>query len=86
METLISKLDDPPADPFARKKQLQREDVLSFIRKLSQSIGSQKRLARAMGIGEPYLSEILKGRREIPERVLDLLEMKRTEVYERNGR
>lgn len=56
-----------------------------FIQELRMRIeeaGSQKAFAEAVGISEPYLSDILAGRREPGEKILKPLGLQRKVIYE----
>ncbi|BAO20646.1 hypothetical protein [Pseudomonas phage PPpW-3] len=41
-----------------------------------QKFGSQVALARHLGVGKPYISEIVNGHRPLPKRVREALEAK----------
>ena len=65
------------------RKYANRADLLLRIRKDIARLGSQKALAGAIGIGEPYLSDILHGNRDPGKSVLRFYGLKEESVYVR---
>lgn len=51
-------------------KQLTEEEFLSLIRDDVQAEGSQKALAKKMGVSAAYLSDVLGGRRSAGDKIL----------------
>jgi len=43
------------------------------IKQMVDKLGSQKEVAKVLNISEPYLSDILKGKRSISKRIADAL-------------
>lgn len=54
-----------------------------FLRKQLPRYGSQNAMARAMGISGAYLSDLLNGKREPGEKVLNALGLERVVRYEK---
>lgn len=55
--------------------------VIRSLRKQSQARGSQRALAKYLGVSPAYLSDVLKGRREPGPKILDALGMTKRTVY-----
>lgn len=59
-------------------------DVLLYLIRLEvEAHGSQKALAKRLGVSEQYLTDVLKRRREPGEKILKPLGFKRVVTYER---
>lgn len=55
-------------------------DPLAALRAFIQQHGTQREAAKALGISEPYLTDILQGNRKFSERILSQLNLKRVIV------
>lgn len=55
-------------------------DPIEYLRRVVQVHGSQRRAAEAMEISEPYLSDLLHGRRECSKVILQRLGLRRIVV------
>jgi DNA-binding transcriptional regulator YdaS (Cro superfamily) len=60
-----------------------KERVLEMIRIHVRILGSQKEAAKEMKVSEQYLSDALKGRREIGAKILDYFGLERVVSYRR---
>jgi Helix-turn-helix. len=56
-------------------------DLVSNLQALTYGMGSQKDLAKDIGISPQYLHDILTGRREPGEKVCEYLGVERTVIY-----
>lgn len=56
--------------PDAHDDEYAQETIRQVVR---QNFGSQVALARHLGVGEPYISEIVNGHRKLPKRVAEAL-------------
>ena len=54
-----------------------RDQLMKHIRRELAAAGSQTALARKWGISIPYLNDVLHGRREPGESILDALDLER---------
>lgn len=57
--------------------QLRTSDVKQRLIKRAQQLGSRKALAAELGISQPYLSDILLGKREISFQLAEKLGLKK---------
>jgi hypothetical protein len=55
-------------------------DVIRELQKKVKKAGSQKELASALGISSQYLNDLLQGRRNASDNILDKLGLKRVVV------
>jgi transcriptional regulator with XRE-family HTH domain len=55
--------------------------VLGLLRNDVERLGSQKALAEAIGIGAPYLSDVLKGNRDPGPSILKFYGLREESVY-----
>ena len=60
-------------------------DAVSELRKRLDKAGTQTALAKELGISKPYLSDILKGKRDPGPKVLAQLGIRRVVTFERIG-
>lgn len=60
---------------------LTREQVIKRLRSHSKKLGSQRALARAIGIEASHLSDILAGKRGPGPKVQRYLRLERREIY-----
>lgn len=60
---------------------LSRHDVALRLKAAIDAVGSQKAYAQAHKISEQYLSDVLNGRREPGQKILDALGIERVVVY-----
>lgn len=60
---------------------LTEQDVLTRLRDAVMREGSQKAFARRHGISEQYVSDVLRQRRELSEKILDTLQLERVVMY-----
>ena len=58
-------------------------EFLIFLDKEAEKDGSQAALARRLNVSAPYLSDVLNGRREPGDAILEPLGFRRVIVYER---
>lgn len=58
-----------------------RDEVLNIIKLRIEGLGSQKAFAKQCEISPQYLCDILHKRRNIPDKVLHVLDMKKEEFY-----
>lgn len=63
------------------KKKYTHLELIEWLRKDSEK-ETQKALAKRLGISAQYLSDILKGRREPGQKMLDALGLERVITYE----
>jgi DNA-binding transcriptional regulator YdaS (Cro superfamily) len=56
-------------------------DVIKRLQSAVQAAGSQRAFAAAHGVSEQYLSDVLRGRREIGQKILDTLGLERVVSY-----
>ena len=64
-----------------KDKNIYKEDILLIIDEHIESCGSQKHFADVCGISTQYLNDIIHGRRNISEKILDVLDIEKVEVY-----
>lgn len=57
------------------------DDVLSVLRDECTSLGSQKAWAKKQGVSPAYVNDILQGRREISDRVAEMLGFERHVIF-----
>jgi DNA-binding transcriptional regulator YdaS (Cro superfamily) len=62
------------------KKEFTASEVRAMLRQRSCELGSQRALARAMGVSDPFLSDVLRGGRAISAVVLSYLGMTQVET------
>ncbi len=60
-----------------------KKDMLEYIERRVSDSGSQKAFAEECGISPAFLSDILKGKREISQRILEKLKFKKVVYYEK---
>ena len=60
---------------------LTERDVIERLQAAVQAVGSQKAFAVAHGISEQYVSDLLRGRRELSPKILDILGLERVVSY-----
>ena len=60
---------------------LTREDVRVRLSLAIRDAGSQRAFAERAGVNQSYLSDILHGRRDVGERVLAALDLRRVERF-----
>jgi len=58
-----------------------KEDVLRLLRKMVAEAGGQKAFAKANGIEQSIISEVLHGHRDPPPRLLDKMGINREWMY-----
>ena len=63
-------------------RQLGADEVRARLKAMAAELGSQKALAERAEISEPYLSDVLKGRRDPTDAVCRVVGLKRKVVYE----
>lgn len=64
-------------------KQLDTEGMLEYLRKHIAAMGSQKTFSDRHQISEQYVSDVMNGRRDIGEKILDALHFERVVTYRR---
>lgn len=64
------------------KKRLTLQDVIELIRGEAEKTGSQKELAKKLGVSAQYISDILNGRREPGDAILKPLGLRKVTTYE----
>jgi transcriptional regulator with XRE-family HTH domain len=64
------------------KKRLTLQDVIELIRGEAEKTGSQKELAKKLGVSAQYISDILNGRREPGDAILKPLGLHKVVTYE----
>jgi hypothetical protein len=57
------------------------EQLLAMIKIGVSAAGSQKAFAESAGISSQYLCDVLKGRREVGQRILDMYGLERVITY-----
>jgi plasmid maintenance system antidote protein VapI len=62
---------------------LQEQDLRKELIRLLKQKGSQSSLAREIGISSSYLNDVLRGKRQITERIAGHLGYKRSIVFTR---
>ena len=60
-------------------------DAISELRKRLDKAGTQTALAKELGISKPYLSDILRGRRDPGPKVLEQIGIRRIVMFEPIG-
>ena len=55
-------------------------DAVVRLRALADKLGSQREAAQALEVSEPYLSDILRGRRRVSDAMLAKLGLRRTVI------
>jgi transcriptional regulator with XRE-family HTH domain len=62
-------------------------DVIAAIRKAADEAGTQKALAARLGVSDSYLADVLNGRKDPGEAILEPLGLERVVTYrrKRNG-
>lgn len=63
------------------KKQLTYEELIALLRRRIKECGSQKDFAATAGISAQYVSDVLHGRREPGESILDALGLQKVVTY-----
>lgn len=63
-------------------KQLTEEEMRELLRVEVEKIGSQRAWARAHNLSEPFVNDVLRGRREVTSRVADELGYVKRTLYE----
>jgi transcriptional regulator with XRE-family HTH domain len=58
-------------------------DVIAAIRRSAKEAGTQKALAERLGISESYLADVLGGRKDPGEAILEPLGLERVVTYRR---
>lgn len=61
---------------------MKAKDVLRKLQARMEEVGSQKALADEIGVSQPYLSDVLKGKRDPGPSILSHLGLKKSAVYE----
>lgn len=56
--------------------------IILILKRRVNETGSQKKVAKQLGISAQYLGDILQGRREPGEKVLKTLKLKRVVLYQ----
>lgn len=56
-------------------------DALEVIRRAVEKAGSQKAFAKANGLSEPYVSDVMNGRRDPGPRILEAVGLERYVGY-----
>jgi transcriptional regulator with XRE-family HTH domain len=59
--------------------------VIELIKQRANEAGSQKALAQELGVSEPYLSDVLKGRRSPSENLLNRLGIRKVVEFFQEG-
>jgi transcriptional regulator with XRE-family HTH domain len=60
-----------------------KTEFIAYLREQVAVFGSQHRLAEHCGVADSYLSDVLTGRREPGQKLLDALGFRRVVTYER---
>lgn len=60
-----------------------KEQVIALLLEETRRAGSQKEWCRAHGISEQYVSDVLKGRRDVGNKVLEALGYRKVVIYEK---
>lgn len=68
------------------KSYYSENEMLSAVRIAIKTAGSQKAFAQRAGVSEQYLSDALKGRRSVSDRILNSLGMKRIVLYAKGNK
>ncbi len=71
--------------PVAIRQGANADQVRERLRKDIERLGSQKALAEAIGIGAPYLSDVLKGNRDPGPSILKFYGLREESVYVSDG-
>ena len=61
------------------------EAFLAYLELSCRAAGSQQAFAKAHGISPQYLSDVLRGRRDPGQKLLDAMGLKRVVSYQQNG-
>jgi hypothetical protein len=61
---------------------LSKADVITRLRDACQALGSENAWAKAHGMSQTYVFNVLRGRREPAERILLALGLRRRVIYE----
>lgn len=56
--------------------------IILILKRRVNNVGSQKKIAKELGISAQYLGDILQARREPGEKVLKALRLKRVVLYQ----
>ena len=62
------------------------QEFIAYLQRLASEVGSQKQLAKQLGVSPAYLGDILHGRREPGEKILKALGFQRSIYYHRSHR
>jgi predicted transcriptional regulator len=58
---------------------------ITELRKACEKAGSQKAWAQSVGLSAPYVSDVIAGRREPGESILNALGLQRIVIYRKKG-
>ena len=61
---------------------MNEQDVIARLREAIAAAGSQRAYAQAHNISEQYLSDVVRGRREPGQKILDALGIERVITYQ----
>lgn len=67
------------------KTRRQTADGTAVLRRFVAQYPTQKAAAAALGISQPYLSDILRGNRKLSDQMLEKLGLRRTVVADRQA-
>ena len=62
--------------------QLSEQDIADRLRAAIRTAGSQRAFARQHGISTQYVNDVLRGRRELGQKILDALGVERIVTYQ----
>lgn len=60
---------------------MNEQDIIDRLREAIQSAGSQRAFAKQHGISTQYINDVLRGRREIGQKILEVLGVEKIITY-----
>ena len=67
-------------------KQLDEDGLMDYLRKRVAALGSQKNFAALALVSEQYLSEVMRGKVPVGDRILEAIGFERVTTYRRKVR
>ena len=69
-----------------RQSRMNKKELLQYLHELVNEAGSQKELAQRLKISQPYLNDILLGRRDPSRLLLNAIGFEKVVSYQRKER
>jgi transcriptional regulator with XRE-family HTH domain len=60
-----------------------KDELIEHLRKLAKEEGSQRNLAKRLGVSAPFIGDVLLGKREPAPKMLKALGLRRVVTFER---